>query len=85
MSRRNKNRPKGAQSAQGVTDAVSVLDAFSNPLYHIGMYSQSPLEATSYPLRQLTDNYALMTSLWRDNWGGQNVGGLLVGDMLAPW
>ncbi len=85
MSRRNKNRPKGAQSAQGVTDAVSVLDAFSNPLYHIGMYSQSPLEATSYPLRQLTDNYALMTSLWRDNWVVQNVVGLLVDDMLAPW
>lgn len=85
MSRRNKNRPKGAQSTQGVTDAVSVLDAFSNPLYRLGWGSQSPLEATEYPLTRMTDNYALLNSLYRDNWVVQNVVGLAVDDMLREW
>ena len=82
MSRRNKNRTKGTQ---GVSAAVSVQDAFSNPLYHLGAYSQSPLEATEYPLTRLTDNYALMTSLWRTNWVVQNVVGLVVDDIVDPW
>ena len=85
MSRRNKNRPKGAQSTQGVTDAVSVLDAFSNPLFHLGFGSQSPLEATEYPLTRMTDNYALLNSLYRGNWVVQNVIGLMVDDMLREW
>lgn len=85
MSRRNKNRPKGAQSIQGVSEAVSVQDAFSNPLFHLGFGSQSPLEATEYPLTRMTDNYALLNSLYRGNWVVQNVIGLMVDDMLREW
>ena len=85
MSRRNKNRPKGAQSTQGVSEAVSVQDAFSNPLFHLGFGSQSPLEATEYPLTRMTDNYALLNSLYRGNWVVQNVIGLMVDDMLREW
>lgn len=85
MSRRNKNRLKGAQSIQGVSEAVSVQDAFSNPLYRLGWGSQSPLEATEYPLTRMTDNYALLNSLYRDNWVVQNVVGLAVDDMLREW
>ena len=85
MSRRNKNRPKGAQSIQGVSEAVSVQDAFSNPLFHLGFGSQSPLEATEYPLTRMTDNYALLNSLYRTNWVVQNVVGLMVDDMLREW
>lgn len=85
MSRRNKNRPRGAQTGQGVSNAVSVQDAFSNPLFHLGFGSQSPLEATEYPLTRMTDNYALLNSLYRDNWIVQNVVGLAVDDMLREW
>lgn len=85
MSRRNKNRPSGAQVKTGVTEAVSVQDAFSNPLFRLGYGSQSPLEATEYPLTRLTDNYALMNSLYRDNGVVQNVVGLMVDDMLREW
>ena len=85
MSRRNKNRPKGAQNTQGVSEAVSVQDAFSNPLFHLGFGSQSPLEATEYPLTRMTDNYALLNSLYRTNWVVQNVVGLAVDDMLREW
>nr|DAW43756.1 MAG TPA: Portal [Caudoviricetes sp.] len=79
MSRRNKNTPKGGQSN------ISVMDAFSNPLYRLGYGSQSPLEATEYPLTRMTDNYALLNSLYRDNWVVQNVVGLMVDDMLREW
>ena len=85
MSRRNKNRPRGAQTGQGVSNAVNVADAFSNPLFHLGFGSQSPLEATEYPLTRMTDNYALLNSLYRDNWVVQNVVGLAVDDMLREW
>ena len=82
MSRRNKNRPTNAQPN---TEAVAVNDAFSNHLFRLGYGSQSPLEATEYPLTRMTDNYALLNSLYRDNWVVQNVVGLMVDDMLREW
>lgn len=81
MSRRNKSTPKGGKPNTGVT----TLDAFSNPLFRLGYGSQSPLEATEYPLTRMTDNYALLNSLYRDNWVVQNVVGLMVDDMLREW
>ena len=82
MSRRHKDRPAGVQPN---TEAAAVNDAFSNPLFRLGWGSQSPMEATEYPLTRLTDNYALLNSLYRDNWVVQNVVGLMVDDMLREW
>ena len=82
MSRRNKNTPKGRQTNGQL---VSVADAFSNPLFRLGYGSQSPMEATEYPLTRMTDNYALLNSLYQDNWVVQNVIGLMVDDMLREW
>ena len=81
MSRRNKNRPAGGTEKP----MTATLDAFSNPLFSLGYGSQSPLEATEYPLTRMTDNYALLNSLYRSNWVVQNVVGLLVDDMLTHW
>lgn len=81
MSRRNKTRDAGTQPNSGIMTA----DAFSNPLFRLGYGSQSPLEATEYPLTRMTDNYALLNSLYRDNWVVQNVVGLMVDDMLREW
>lgn len=80
MSRRNKRTPKG-----GGQQNIATTDAFSNPLFRLGYGSQSPLEATEYPLTRMTDNYALLNSLYRDNWVVQNVVGLMVDDMLREW
>lgn len=82
MSRRNKSRPAGGTNGRS---SVPTADAFSNPLFRLGYGSQSPLEATEYPLTRLTDNYALLNSLYRDNWVVQNVVGLMVDDMLREW
>ena len=90
MSRRHKTSLEGTQpNTETVTvqdaEAVAVHDAFSNALFRLGYGSQSPLEATEYPLTRMTDNYALLNSLYRDNWGVQNVVGLMVDDMLREW
>ena len=81
MSRRNKDAPKGRQA---VND-MAVNDAFSNPMFRLGYQSQSPLEATQYPLTRMTDDYALLNSLYRDNWVVQNVISIIPDDMLRPW
>lgn len=81
MSRRNKSTPRGGKP----NTSVPTTDAFSNPLFRLGYGSQSPLEATEYPLTRLTDNYALMNSLYRGSWVVQSVVGLMVDDMLREW
>lgn len=77
MSRRKKYKEKH-------TEAMTT-DAFSNPLFRLGYGSQSPLEATEYPLTRMTDNYALLNSLYRDNWVVQNVVSIIPDDMTKKW
>ena len=64
-----------------MSEAVMTTDAFSNPLFRLGYGSQSPLEATEYPLTRMTGNYALLNSLYRENWVVQNVVGIIPDDM----
>ena len=71
MSRRNKQ--------------VQTMDAFSNPMFRLGYGSQSPLEATQYPMTRMTQNYALLNSLYRDNWIVQNIITTIPDDMLREW
>lgn len=68
-----------------VQEGVFTGDAFSNPLFRLGLGSQSPLEATAYPLTRMTQNYALLNSLYRDNWVVQNVIDIVPDDMLKRW
>ena len=68
-----------------MSEAVMTTDAFSNPLFRLGYGSQSPLEATEYPLTRMTGNYALLNSLYRENWVVQNVVGIIPDDMTREW
>lgn len=74
MSRRKKQKPNTA-----------VTDAYSNPLFGIGYGSQSPLEAAEYPLTRLTDNYALLNSLSRDQGIARSVISVIPDDMTREW
>lgn len=80
MSRRHKEKTEQTAPIQGMT-----LDAFSNQLFRLGYGSQAPIEATEYPLTRMTDNYALLNSLYRDNWVVQNVVDIIPADMLREW
>lgn len=87
MSRKKRSvRAGGGQTAaSALPEAVLALDAFSNPLFRLGYGSQSPLEATEYPLTRMTGNYALLNSLYRDNWIVQNVVGIIPDDICREW
>lgn len=80
MSRRKKN-----VQDQAPVENIRVTDAFSNPLFRLGFGSQSPLEATEYPLTRMTENYALLNSLYRTNWIVQNVVSIVPEDMTREW
>lgn len=84
MSRRHKEHGQ-ANVATKLATQVATTDAFSNPLFRLGYGTQSPLEATSYPLTRMTDNYALLNSLYRSNWVVQNVVGIIPDDMTKKW
>lgn len=84
MSKRKKHPPSQGSQSQAALQ-LPVLDAFSNPLFRLGYGSQSPLEATEYPLTRMTDNYALLNSLYRDNWIVQNVVSIIPDDMCRKW
>lgn len=83
MSRRNKQRQTPV--TQAPAENVRVTDEFSNPLFRLGFGSQSPLEATEYPLTRMTENYALLNSLYRTNWIVQNVVSIVPEDMTREW
>lgn len=82
MSRRNKNNNVNTNSDK---KEQMTTDAFSNSLFRLGFGSQSPLEATEYPLTRMTYNYALLNSLYRGNWVVQNVVGIIPDDMTKNW
>ncbi len=86
MSKRKRNaQPPAGGLGRADLPAVLTCDAFSNPLFRLGYGSQSPLEATEYPMTRMTDNYALLNSLYRDNWIVQNVVGIIPDDMVGKW
>jgi len=64
---------------------VQTSDAFSNSLFRLGAGSQSPLEATTYPMTRMTQNYALLNSLYRSSWIVQNIITTVPDDMLREW
>lgn len=83
MSRRHKTAPV-AHTNDAATASITA-DAFSNPLFRLGYGSQAPIEATQYPLTRMTDDYALLNSLYRSNWVVQNIVDLVPEDMLREW
>lgn len=61
------------------------MDAFSNPAARIGFGTMDLLQATEYPLTRMTQNYQLLTSLYRDNWIVQNIVATIPNDMIRKW
>lgn len=61
------------------------MDAFSNPAARLGFGTMDLMQATSYPLTRMTQNYQLLTSLYRDNWIVQNIVSTIPDDMIRKW
>lgn len=75
--RKNKAREKPAP--------VVTMDAFSNPAARLGFGTMDLTQATTYPMTRLTQNYELLTSLYRDNWIVQNIVSTIPNDMVRKW
>ena len=71
MSRRKKNR--------------TVMDAFSNPAARLGFGTFDLMQATQYVPTRMTQNYQLLTTLYRENWIVQNIVQLVPDDALRKW
>lgn len=82
MSKRKNTRHARAGTNQA---SVPVMDAFSNPIARLGYGTQDLLQATEYPLTRMTQNYQLLTSLYRGNWIVQNIIETIPGDMVRKW
>ena len=79
-------KKKRAQPAkQNTAKATPTSDAFSNPAARTGFGTMDLMQATSYPLTRLTQNYQLLTSLYRDNWIVQNVVTTIPNDIIRKW
>ena len=71
-----------AQKQNTGTEApVVTMDAFSNPAARIGFGTLDLLQATEYPMTRMTQNYQLLTSLYRENWIIQNIIATIPNDM----
>ena len=82
MSKRRNTHHTRADTTQAST---ATMDAFSNPAARIGFGTMDLLQATEYPLTRMTQNYQLLTSLYRDNWIVQNIVSTIPNDMVRKW
>ena len=81
MAKPKRNRPQRERAE----NRIQVSDAFSNPIARLGYGTQDLLQATQYPLTRMTQNYQLLTSLYRDNWIVQNIISTIPEDMIRKW
>ncbi|MBS6644534.1 MAG: DUF1073 domain-containing protein [Clostridiaceae bacterium] len=81
MAKRRQRQRERAENK----NSVPVMDAFSNPIARLGYGTQDLLQATEYPLTRMTQNYQLLTSLYRDSWIVQNIIEIIPGDMVRKW
>ncbi len=85
MSRKRTSRRTRADTNTNKPAAIPTMDAFSNPAARIGWGTMDLLQATEYPITRITQNYQLLTSLYRDNWIVQNIIATIPNDMVRKW
>lgn len=73
MSRRNKSKNR------------TVTDAFSNPAARTGFGTFDLMQGTQYVTTRMTQNYNLLTTLYRENWVIQNIVQLVPDDVMRKW
>ncbi len=86
----SRKRARSAQSqpvtpvARNPTSGIT-LDSFSNPFTRLGAGQMNLLEGAEYPLTRMTQNYALLNSLYRNDWIARRIIDTIPEDMLKNW
>jgi len=82
------NAPRGIvtdEKALAILQRMVMRDSFSNPIARMGFGTPNISEGTEYPLTRLTNDYALLNSLYRNNWIVRNVIDTIPEDMTRNW
>lgn len=66
-------------------EPIRTNDAFSNPVARLGAGTQNLMQATQYPLTRLSNQYNLLTSLFRSNWVVGNIVSTIPEDVTKKW
>ena len=66
-------------------ELVKVLDSLSNPVARLGVGTENIINAAEYHNENITQNYALLNSLYRDNWVIQNIIAAVPNDITKKW
>ena len=85
MARRRRTQERAKKQNSTMPAPVSTMDAFSNPAARIGFGTMDLLQATEYPMTRMTQNYQLLTSLYRENWIVQNIVATIPNDVTRKW
>lgn len=85
MDKRKQARARDRKQNNAKSAPVSTMDAFSNPAARIGFGTMDLLQATEYPMTRMTQNYQLLTSLYRDSWIVQNIVATIPNDIMRKW
>lgn len=85
MAKRKGTRTRAEKQNTANKAPVVTMDAFSNPAARLGFGTMDLTQATTYPMTRLTQNYELLTSLYRDNWIVQNIVATIPNDMIRKW
>lgn len=80
MSRRRRRRGPVVDETR-----MPAADAFSNPAARLGFGTMDLTQGTEYVATRMTQNYQLLTTLYRENWVVQNVVALIPDDIVRKW
>lgn len=64
---------------------IQTSDAFGNTAARTGFGTLDLMQGTDYPMTRLSEDFQLLTSLYRDNWIVQNIVQLVPQDMCRKW
>lgn len=66
-------------------DPVMTMDSFQNAMARLGFNMPNMLEATTYPLTRLTQDYQTLNSLYRNHWIVRKIVDVIPEDMCKNW
>ena len=86
----SKKKHKGVARAIPVQDKTTVQDkktndSFINPFNRLGFGHDNLLSTNEYPITRLTQNYALLNSLYRNDWIAKKIIDSVAEDMTKNW
>ncbi len=86
MNRKKRQKPIRATARQPTAaDAKPTMDSYSNPPARLGFGTPNLMETATYPITRMTQNYALLNSMYRNDWIAARIIDALPHDMVKNW